>query len=123
MINIVPVFLFGFIDILMKLEEKSRNRFIPVSEKTDTTDNIFYDDSHEISVPEISGSLHAYRIIEKSEIFGDSFDDMPVYAVISDDENVLPYVLFNLEDDDGKTLFRIIIRNGETITEDCKTDG
>lgn len=123
MIYIVPVFLFGFIDIIMKLEEKSKNRFIPLSEKNAETNNIFYDDSDEQFISEVSGNLHAYRIVEKSEIFGDSFGDMPFYAVISDDEDFQPYILFILKDDDSKTSLRIIIKNGETITEECNTDG
>ncbi|MCM1507392.1 MAG: hypothetical protein NC177_09705 [Ruminococcus flavefaciens] len=106
----------------MKLEEKSKNRFIPLSEKNAETNDIFYDDSDEQFISEISGNLHVYRIIEKSEIFGDSFNDMPFYAVISDDEDFQPYILFILKDDDSKTSLRIIIKNGETITEECNTD-
>lgn len=117
----VPVFLFGFINILMKLEEKSKNKFIPLSEKTSETEDIYYDDSEEKFIPEVSGNLHAYKLIipatdDGFELFEDAIDDMPFYAIISDDKSVSPYILFLLKGEDGKSSQKIIIKNGETDT-------
>ena len=124
----IPVFLFGFIGILTKLEEKSKNKFIPVSEKISETEDIYYDDSEEKFIPEVSGNLHAYKLIipatdDEFKLFENSIDDMPFYAVISDDKNVSPYILFLIKDEkDNNQTFRIIIKDGETITDNWENN-